>query len=137
MNLLKKYTNLLYWVAMFGLFLIFAYSKGWIFANFQSITAKEALTLIATDNNVSVLDVRSTQEYKRGHLSSATLLPVESLAKNIAMIKEMKGKKVLVYCATGNRSVAASRILKKYGFSPFNIKGGMIDLKANGADIIK
>lgn len=133
----KKYTNSLYWIAMIAMLFWFAYSKGWILANFQSIDAKQAIALIDNNDNISLLDVRTIAEYKEGHLQDATLIPVHTLAQNLDMLKQDKGKKILVYCATGNRSVSASRILEKNGFNPINIKGGIMSLKSFGAEIVK
>lgn len=35
----------------------------------EDITVKEMLQIVKTNNNVILLDVRSIQEYKEGHLS--------------------------------------------------------------------
>ena len=134
---MKKIINFLYWVAMAGLLFWFAYSKGWILTHFQSIDAKQALHLLENDDNVTLLDVRTIAEYKEGHLSDATLIPVQTLSKNIEMLKTKKNKKILVYCRTGSRSIAASRILEKYGFTPVNIKGGIIQLVKAGVTLVK
>jgi len=133
----KKFTNILYWFAMVGLVFWFSYTKGWILANFESIDAKTAIALLENDDNVSLLDVRTIQEYKEGHLRDATLIPVSALANNLGMLKQDKNKKVIVYCRTGNRSVAASRILKENGFTPLNVKGGIIQLMGQKVEIVK
>ena len=133
----KKYTNILYWVTMAGLLFWFAYTKGWILTNFQSIDAKHALTLLETQSNITLLDVRTIQEYKQGHLRDSQLIPLQALAQNLAMLKNDKNKKIIVYCQTGNRSVSASRILEKNGFTPLNVKGGMNALITAHADIVK
>lgn len=133
----KKYTNILYWIAMAGLLFWFAYSKGWVLANFASIDAKTALTLLENDENISLLDVRTIQEYKEGHLRDATLIPVQALADNLGMLKQDKNKKIIVYCRTGSRSVSASRILEENGFTPLNVKGGLIRLMGAKAEIVK
>ena len=133
----KKVTNILYWIAMVGLVVWFAYTKGWILANFESIDAKTAITLLENDDNVSLLDVRTIAEYKEGHLRDATLIPVSALAKNLGMLKQDKNKKIIVYCRTGSRSVSASRILEEHGFTPLNVKGGIIQLMAEKVEIVK
>jgi len=137
MKISNKLTNKLYWIAMISLLFWFAYSKGWVLASFESIDAKQAIYLIETDNNITILDVRTMQEYKQGHLRDATLIPVEHLEKNLDMIKQDKNKKILVYCASGNRSVHAARVLEKHGFKPINIKGGIIDLAREKVEIVK
>jgi len=135
--MLKKYTNLLYWVAMAGLLFWFSYSRGWVLANFESIDAKQTIYLLKNDENVTLLDVRTIEEYKEGHLGDATLIPVQALEKNLGMLKQDKGKKIIVYCRSGNRSVTASRILEKHGFTPFNVKGGILGLQGAGVEIVK
>ena len=137
MNLLKKYINVLYWIAMAGLLFWFAYSKGWILANFESIDAKQAIHLLENDDNVTLLDVRTIQEYKSGHLRDATLIPVQVLSQNLGMLKQDKNKRIIVYCRTGSRSVSASRILEKNGFTPLNVKGGIIQLMGAGVVLVQ
>ncbi len=137
MNVLKKYTNILYYIAMAAMLFWFAYSKGWILANFESVDAKQAMLLMENDNNISLLDVRTIQEYKEGHLRDATLIPVQSLNENLGMLKQDKHKKILVYCRTGSRSVSASRILERNGFIPINIKGGILSLQGLGIEVLK
>lgn len=135
--MLKKYTNLLYWIAMAGLLFWFSYSKGWILANFESIEPKLAVHLLENDENVTLLDVRTIEEYKEGHLRDATLIPVQALEKNLGMLKQDKGKKIIVYCRSGNRSVTASRILEANGFTPVNVKGGILGLQGAGVKLVK
>lgn len=134
---MKKMTNILYWLAMVGLVLWFAYTKGWILTNFESIDAKTVITLLGNDDNVSLLDVRTIPEYKEGHLRDATLIPVDALANNFGMLKQDKNKKIIVYCRSGSRSVVASRILENNGFTPLNVKGGIISLMAEKVEIVK
>jgi rhodanese-related sulfurtransferase len=133
----ENYTNILYWIAMAGIAFWFAYSKGWILANFPSIDSKEAVHLIETDDNITLLDVRTIEEYKEGHLRDATLIPLQALAQNLGMLKADKNKKILVYCRTGSRSVSASRILEDNGFTPINIKGGILAFMAQKTEIVK
>ena len=134
---MKKITNILYWVAMVAIVFWFAYTKGWILANFESIDAKTAITLLENDDNVSLLDVRTIEEYKEGHLRDAKLIPLQTLSDNLTMLKADKDKKIIVYCRSGNRSVAASRILESHGFTPLNVKGGIIQLMGAKVEIVK
>ncbi len=129
--------NILYWIAMAGLIFWFAYSKGWILANFESIDAKQAIHLLENDDNVTLLDVRTIQEYKSGHLRNAVLIPVQALSENLGMLKQDKDKKIIVYCRTGSRSVSASRILEENGFTPLNVKGGIIQLMGAKAELVQ
>jgi len=134
---MKRYTNILYWLVMLAMLFWFAYSKGWIFTNFESIDAKTALYLLEDDENTTLLDVRTIQEYKEIHLVGATLIPLQVLNQKLDMLKAFKNKRIIVYCRSGNRSVSASRILEENGFHPINVKGGIIQLVAQGAEVEK
>jgi len=132
---MKKITNLLYYIVMGVMLLWFAYNKGWIFADFDSVSPQKAITLLEADENVTLLDVRTPEEFRQGHLRDATLIPLDILASDLNKLASYKETKILVYCRSGNRSVAASRILKAHGYTPVNIKEGLIGLRKAGASI--
>jgi len=130
-------TMILYWIAMAGLFVSFAYSKGWILADFEFIDAKQAIVLLSDDSNITLLDVRTIREYEDKHLKNAINIPVQTLSSSLNMLKEDKKKRIVVYCRSGSRSIKASRILEKNGFIPFNVEGGIIELIRNDAEIVR
>ena len=133
----NRFVNILYWIAMAGIALYFSYTKGWILADFEFITAKQAQVLIDKDQNVTLLDVRTVDEFKTGHIRGATLIPVSKLEANLAKLKDSKNKQIVVYCRSGSRSVAASRILKANGFTPLNVQHGMIGLLGTDLEIVQ
>ena len=133
----KSYMNILYYIAMAGILVYFSYTKGWILADFKFITAKQAEVLIEKDQNVTLLDVRTVNEFKEGHIRGATLIPVSKLEANLSKLKDSKNRQIVVYCRSGSRSVAASRILKAHGFTPLNVKTGMIGLLGTDLEIVK
>jgi len=85
---------------------------------------------------VFLLDVRTQEEYNEGHISGSTLIPVQELE---ARLNELpRDKKILVYCRSGNRSATASETLIKNGFAQiFNMKGGIIEWKNAGYEVVK
>lgn len=74
------------------------------------------------DGSVQLLDVRTTGEYKRGHIEGFTNIPVDSLRDNLGELDP--SKPVYVICQSGVRSYIASRILTQRGFNCFNFSGG-------------
>ena len=122
---------------MAGLVAWFAYTKGWVLANFEFISAKQAYTLMENDENVTLLDVRTIEEFKSHHVRGAQLIPLGELEKNLEKLEAYKNKKILVYCQTGRRSVSASRILENNGFAPLNIESGIISMKHAGFEMVK
>ena len=133
----KKFINILYWIAMAGIALYFSYTRGWILADFEFISPKQAEVLIENDQNVTLLDVRTLDEFKSGHIRGATLIPLGKLEKNLNKLAPYKNTQIVVYCRSGSRSIAASRILKAHGFTPLNVKNGMIGLLGTDLQIVK
>jgi len=128
--------NDMVYYGLFGLmFFWLAYSMGWIFVNFKMLNAKDAVSMMEENKDMLILDVRTQAEYDLSHLKGATLMPVAEIIENINKLEKHKEKDILVYCHSGGRSVSASRFLKKSGFTPINIKGGIMALEHNGADV--
>jgi len=131
-----KHMNILYWIAMVVLLGYFAYIRGWILTDFESITPQQAQALLQ-DDNVTLLDVRTALEFDREHIKDAKLLPLNLLKENLTELEDIKKKKILVYCHSGSRSIKASRILKANGFIPINLKGGILQWKSDGFSVVK
>jgi rhodanese-related sulfurtransferase len=132
----KSFTDILYWFVLIVMLAYFSYQKGWILTNFPSINAQEAYVLLESDDNITLLDVRTPKEFKEdGYIQSAKLIPLGVLAQNIEMIN--KSKKILIYCRSGNRSLSASRMLEKSGFEVINLSGGMVEWKKSGFSVQK
>lgn len=84
----------------------------------ETITWEEVLKL----EEAFILDVRTEEEYKYGHIENAMHIPVDELRENLNKLPT--DKKIYVYCHTGLRSYIATRILKGNGFDSVNIMGG-------------
>ena len=84
--------------------------------HYREVTSQQAASLIASSQPL-ILDVRTPKEYKAGHLKDAILIPVQNLIGRLSEITDYKNQEVLVYCATGNRSTVASKILNDAGFN--------------------
>ncbi len=126
---MKNWSDKLFWIALIFMGIYLLYQKGMIGANFESVTPKVAYEMLQNDNNVTLLDVRTVEEFKKdGKLAGAKLIPLGQLSANLNMLD--KSKKVLVYCRSGNRSVSASRILESNGFTAVNMSGGILDWRS-------
>lgn len=131
----KQITNLFYYLAIAAIAVYLAYVKGFIFSDFESISPKQAYELLENDKNISLLDVRTPEEFSKEHIEGATLIPVQELGQNLAKLADVKEKKIIVYCHSGARSVSASRMLLDNGFTPLNVTGGITAWKANGLSV--
>jgi NADPH-dependent 2,4-dienoyl-CoA reductase/sulfur reductase-like enzyme/rhodanese-related sulfurtransferase len=73
--------------------------------------------------NMQIIDVRSPEEFARGHIPGAVNIPISALRHRIRTLDQAKS--VVVYCFVGYRGYLAYRILKQRGFSVVNLDGGL------------
>lgn len=74
------------------------------------------------NEDIQLIDVRTTIEYENGHLDNSILVPVDELRDRLDEID--KEKEIYLYCQVGLRGYIASRILKQKGFKVRNMTGG-------------
>jgi len=75
---------------------------------------------------IQVLDVRTADEYKSGHINNA--LQANWLDKNEFNDRTShldKNKTVYIYCLSGGRSGAAAEVLRTKGYNVINLEGGI------------
>ena len=75
-----------------------------------------------------VIDVRSPQEFREGHLDGAISIPEYDIKKEIENIVLDKNKNIVVYCSSGGRSKKAQKTLNKLGYqNVYNVYNGFIN----------
>jgi rhodanese-related sulfurtransferase len=101
------------------------------------VSTVEATQLINRQNAL-VLDVRSAEEYAKGHILGAKNLPLADLERRAAELDKHKAKPVIVHCENGNRSSGALSLLRKQGFaSAVNLAGGYAAWQQAGLPVEK
>ncbi len=71
-----------------------------------------------------LVDVRTKAEFDAGHIPGARHVPLDAIgARASELVGE--GKPVVVYCASGVRSAAAKRALKRAGLTDVHNLGAM------------
>jgi rhodanese-related sulfurtransferase len=77
----------------------------------------DARSLVA--GGAVIVDVRTPEEYKTGHIAGAVNIPLDRLAGKIESLK-IKNKPVITCCRSGARSGIASNMLKNAGIESYN-----------------
>jgi rhodanese-related sulfurtransferase len=81
-----------------------------------------------------VVDVRELYEWRDGHIHGAVHIPLSTLAARTSELDP--SKEIVAVCRSGNRSMAAAKILASSGFSQVsNLAGGMIAWSRNGLSV--
>jgi len=122
-------------LARVGVDHVIGYLKGgyqaWAQANKQedhidSITAKELIEKLS--ENITILDVRRSSEYEKGHLEESINLPLDYINDWTTTLD--KDKTYYIHCAGGYRSVITESILKSRNITNLiDISGGFSAIK--------
>jgi rhodanese-related sulfurtransferase len=102
-----------------------------------AVNTLEATQLINRQDAL-VVDVRSAEEFRNGHILNARNVPLPQLESRLADLDRYKQKPVIVACETGSRSGAAASVLRKHGFAQvFNLSGGTAAWQQAGLPVEK
>lgn len=96
--------------------------------NYETIDTNRALELINNDEGTVIVDVRSNEEYLGGHVEGAVNIPLDTISD----IDYDKETTIILYCATGVRSLEAAKQLNEMGYTHiYNLDGGLINWGGN------
>jgi rhodanese-related sulfurtransferase len=92
-----------------------------------TIDTDEAKQMI--EQGVRVIDVRQPEEWQRGHIAQATLVPINGIYSFGQALKELnlpQDEEVIFVCQAGQRSASASEIALVAGLKKvYNLANGM------------
>lgn len=86
----------------------------------RELTNLEAYNLIR-HKEVLIIDVRTAEEYKAGHIKGALSIPYDQFSENIESIIDYKNKDILIYCRTRNKSDTVIELLTEKDFTKVHI----------------
>lgn len=102
----------------------------------KNLSAAEAIDLLRKQKNVFLLDVRTTEEHRQGHLDGAHLIPIDQLLNRIGELP--RNRPILIYCAVGSRSSQVAAYLARAGYAEvYNMYGGIWAWQLRGYPIKK
>ena len=90
----------------------------------EEVTPEQA-HVMARRKDAQWLDCRFDFEYSEVRIPKAQLLPLHTLRQSTHELDH--GRRYLVYCRSGQRSVCATYLLRERGFNAFSVRGGVRD----------
>ncbi len=91
-------------------------------SKYKTIDTNKALELI--NDGATIIDVRTREEYDEGHIKGAINIPIDEI-ENVEFDKDVT---LIVYCASGIRSIKAADKLVDMGYtSLYNLDGGLLN----------
>ena len=84
-----------------------------------------AATQLINRSDAIVVDLRSAEDYAKGHILGAKSIPLADLDRRAGELDKHKARPVILHCSDGSRSGGAAAALRKKGFdSVHNLAGG-------------
>lgn len=135
MSFFSNYLNL----ALIAIAVISGVMLAWptIMRRGHGLSAADATQLINRRNAV-VLDVRTTDEFGKGHVPQARSIPFEELSAKAAQISKNKSTPLLLVCQTGQRARKAEQVLTDAGYAEvYTLQGGIEAWQTAGMPVVK
>lgn len=80
----------------------------------------ENIKEIVENKEYIIIDVRTEEEYKEGHIKESINVPYDEIDESIDIDKE---NIIFVYCKSGNRSKIAYKTLTNLGYTVYDLGG--------------
>ncbi len=104
---------------------------------YRDLSPAEFARLIGRDN-VVLLDVRETDEFREEHIKGARHVALGTVANKLPEFEKHKGDQILMYCRSGNRSASAANMFVKAGFTQVgHLAGGIMAWKAEKFPVVR
>ncbi|MSO40309.1 MAG: molybdopterin-synthase adenylyltransferase MoeB [Solirubrobacterales bacterium] len=102
----------------------------------EEVDPQEASEELAGDG-VALIDTREAIEHREAHIEGGQLLPPTQVADGIEELVPDHSQRVLLYCASGNRSARAADELRELGYDNVaSVAGGIKAWEAAGLPVI-
>lgn len=89
------------------------------------MTTQEVKEYMNYNRDVSLIDVRETEEVKVGKIPGVVNIPLGLIEFRLQDID--KSKEHILVCRSGNRSGMAANLLESHGYQVINMDGGMLE----------
>lgn len=100
-----------------------------MYQGYVQISQEQALQMMESGDALKIVDVRTEEEYKAGHIPGAILIPNESIGTERPEELPDLNETILVYCRSGRRSVEAAKKLGMMGYRNVYEFGGILTWK--------
>lgn len=90
------------------------------------------------NGDVTIIDVRTPEEFENGHITGALNIDINSPDFEDRIKKLDPEKQYVVYCQSGGRSGRACSSIRQFGFHrAMNLAGGIVSWEREGFSIEK
>jgi rhodanese-related sulfurtransferase len=107
-------------------------------AAYKEISAAQVTQLMNHENG-AVIDIRSKDDFKRGHITGALhILPSDIKSGSISELEKRKSDPIIVVCKTGQTAQESANLLAKAGFEKvYLLKNGLVAWSEANLPLVK
>ena len=102
----------------------------------KRFSALQLVQFINRDTGL-VLDIRGQNDYRKGHIAHSKNIPLSDLEKRASELEKHKSSPIVLVCALGNTASTAAAKLKKLGFEPHILVGGLNAWQGASLPVVK
>lgn len=105
-------------------------------AGTATVAPHEAIRMM--NGGALLVDLRSANQFKDGHIEGARNVPGDQLAADAKALERLAGKALVLYCDSGATTAAALRTLARAGAKEvFSLRGGLAAWKQENLPVVK
>jgi rhodanese-related sulfurtransferase len=102
-----------------------------------AVSTLEATQLI-NRKDALVIDVRSSDDYARGHVLNARNVPAGQMPTRLDELQKFKSRPIILTCQNGTTATASCEVLRKAGFGEvYLLTGGIAAWEQAGLPVAK
>ena len=95
----------------------------------RHVSMDDIVKIMDENKDYVIVDVRTPDEYKEGHIPNARNIPNETIDERVGNKLKDKNQLILIYCRSGSRSRQAAYKMQKLGYTNLVDFGGIINWK--------
>lgn len=95
----------------------------------RHVSMNDIVKIMEENKDYVIVDVRTPNEYKEGHIPNAINIPNETINETVYNKLKDKNQLILIYCRSGSRSRQAAYKMQKLGYTNLVDFGGIINWK--------
>lgn len=94
------------------------------FGKSNNLNQDKAYEQLQNDQSIQLVDVRSKEEYRDGHVKGSVNVPLDTIPSKFASLYPNKDQQIFIICYSGARASDATQYLVRLGYTKvYNIGG--------------
>jgi rhodanese-related sulfurtransferase len=120
------------WVVLFLLLIKTESARG------GAAVSPSQMTQMINNDNAKVVDIRTKDEFRAGHLPNALHIPAKDMHKRMNELESFKDTPLILICKTGTTAGATGAVLAKAGFNKLHkLRGGILEWQGSNLPLVR